>query len=144
MATQNFLFFEGQLTTRPPLFNGTNYAYWKNRMKVYMQGSDYLRWEIVWDGPYVPMKRKSEELKEMIPKKLEEFDKNDKEKIQLNAKAITALYCTLDPFEFDHISVSVSAKEIWDKLEVAHESTNEVRKRKMNRLVQQNELFKMN
>ncbi|GKV47613.1 hypothetical protein SLEP1_g54498 [Rubroshorea leprosula] len=144
MAAQNFMFSEGQSTTRPPLFNGTNYAYWKNRMRVYMQGSDYLMWEVVWDGPYVPMKRKSEQSKEMILKRPKEFDKNDKEKIQLNAKAITALYCALDPFEFDCISACVSAKEIWDKLEVAHEGTNEVRKSKMNRLVQKYELFKMN
>jgi len=32
---------EGQSTNRPPLFLGTNYTYWKARMKIYVQANDY-------------------------------------------------------------------------------------------------------
>ena len=38
------------------------------------------------------------------------------------------LYYTLDPNEYNKISPCKSAKEIWDKLEVAREGTNEVKK----------------
>ncbi|KAH1082716.1 hypothetical protein J1N35_022477, partial [Gossypium stocksii] len=32
---------EGHSTMRPPLFNGTNYSYWRTRMKLFVQANDY-------------------------------------------------------------------------------------------------------
>ena len=32
---------DGHTTNRPPLFEGTDYSYWKMRMKYYIQSVDY-------------------------------------------------------------------------------------------------------
>ena len=63
--------------------------------------------------------------------------------LQSNAKAMNILYCALDPNEFNRISSCESAKEIWDRLEVTYEGTNQVKESKINILVHSNELFRM-
>ena len=45
-ADANHLVSEGQSPVRPPLFVGDNYAYWKTRMKLFIQASDYEVWRI--------------------------------------------------------------------------------------------------
>ena len=37
----------GQSLLIPPLFNGTNYAYWKVRMKVFLQALGEQVWQAV-------------------------------------------------------------------------------------------------
>ena len=72
-----------------------------------------------------------------------EWDKVDKKMAQLNAKSMNILYCALDANEFNHISTCMSAKKIWDRLEITHEGTNQVNESKINMLVHKYELFKM-
>uniref|UniRef100_A0A2N9HLR4 CCHC-type domain-containing protein n=1 Tax=Fagus sylvatica TaxID=28930 RepID=A0A2N9HLR4_FAGSY len=57
--------------------------------------------------------------------------------------AMSTLYCALDPIEYNRVSGCDSAKEIWDKLEVTYEGTNQVKESKMNMLVHEYELFVM-
>ena len=45
---------KGQSTNRPPSFNGINYNYWKNRMRIYIQSVDYELWRIIVSGPKTP------------------------------------------------------------------------------------------
>ena len=45
---------KGQYLIRPPLFNDTNYAYWKVRMRAFLQSLDEKVWqavEIGWTKP---------------------------------------------------------------------------------------------
>ena len=53
------------------------------------------------------------------------------------------LYFPLDPNEFNRISTCDTSKEIWDRLEVTHEGTNQVKESKISLLVHNYELFKM-
>ena len=62
---------------------------------------------------------------------------------QLNPKAMNILYYTLDANKFNRISTCMSAKKIWDRLEVTHEGTNQVKESKINMLEYKYELFKM-
>ena len=44
----------GQSLIIPPLFNGTNYAYWKVRMRGFLQSLDEKVWQVVeigWTKP---------------------------------------------------------------------------------------------
>ena len=67
MATQNdSTFREGQSTTRPLYFDGNDYLYWKTRIRIYLQALDYKIWEIVNDGPFMPLTKN--EVGENIPK----------------------------------------------------------------------------
>ena len=63
---------------------------------------------------------------------------------QLNAKALNALFCALSPGEFDRVSSCTTAKEVWEKLEVTHEGTNQVKESKINMLMHEYEMFIMN
>ncbi|VFQ89216.1 unnamed protein product [Cuscuta campestris] len=53
----NIAVSEGQSTMRPPLFDGTNYSYWKERMRIFIQYNDYKLWLIVKNGCGVHMKK---------------------------------------------------------------------------------------
>ena len=77
------------------------------------------------------------------PKLEDDWDEQDIKKIELNAKAMNLLYCALDPTEFNRVSTYSSVKEIWDTLEVTHESTSQVKQSKVNMLVHTYEMFKM-
>ena len=62
---------------------------------------------------------------------------------QLNAKSLNVLYYALDMNEFNRISTCSSIKEIWDRLEIIHEDTNQVKESKISMLVHKYELFKI-
>ena len=97
-------------------------------------------WQLVVNGHHIPIKIVNNA---EIEKEIEEYNEIDKKLIKMNANAMNILYCGLDPNEYNRISSCESAKEIWDKLEVAHECTNQVKKSKNNLLVQSYEMFKM-
>ena len=142
MATQNdSTFREGQSTTRPPYFDGNDYPYWKTRMRIYLQALDYEIWEIVNDGPFMPLTKN--EVGEDIPKPSRDWNEFDKRKASLNSKAMNALFYALDKKEFHRVSSCESANEIWHKLEVVYEGTNQVKESKISRYTRQYELFQM-
>ena len=52
MTTNNAIFFEGHSVIRPPMFNGSNYVSWKERMIIFLQSIDIELWFIISEGPY--------------------------------------------------------------------------------------------
>ena len=109
-------------------------------MRIFIQALDYDIQSIIVNGPHTPTKI-------INGKELIKFEKKwneiDKKMAQLNARAMNVLYYALDANEFNHILTCMSAKKIWDRLEVTHEGTNQVKKSKINMLVHKYELFKM-
>ncbi|KAL4278967.1 hypothetical protein GQ457_03G019210 [Hibiscus cannabinus] len=105
-----------QSIDKPPYFNGAHYSHWKNRMMIFVQSIDYLLWDVIEDGPTIPMKRVGES---QVPNERHEWS----------------------PEEHAKVSSCENAKEIWDKLEVVHEGTNET---KIGLLNLNYENFKMN
>uniref|UniRef100_A0A2N9G6L8 CCHC-type domain-containing protein n=1 Tax=Fagus sylvatica TaxID=28930 RepID=A0A2N9G6L8_FAGSY len=109
-------------------------------MIMYIKGQDYHVWRIIANGPHIPTKT----VEGATLAKLEsEWNEADVRLIELNCKAMSTLYCALDPIEYNRVSGCDSAKEIWDKLEVTYEGTNQVKESKMNMLVHEYELFVM-
>ncbi|KAK8299629.1 hypothetical protein V6Z12_D05G335000 [Gossypium hirsutum] len=100
---------EGHSTMRPPLFNGTNYSYWRTRMKLFIQANDYEVLRIITNELSIPIKRVEGVI---VPKKKSEWDDNDIKKVQLNAKATHTLFCALGPNEYNRVSLCDNAKEI--------------------------------
>ena len=47
---------EGHSTNKPPIFDGSNYQFWSNRISIFMRSYDYEMWDIMLDGLYGPMK----------------------------------------------------------------------------------------
>lgn len=42
--------------TRPPLFNGNNYAYLKIRIRNFIISADVKVWKVIKDGPHISNK----------------------------------------------------------------------------------------
>ncbi|KAK8545874.1 hypothetical protein V6N13_067132 [Hibiscus sabdariffa] len=132
--------YESQSITKPPFFNGDNYPYWKNSMMLFIKSNDYQVWDVVEDGPFIPMKR---ECNRLIPKVKMEMTDDDRRRMQVNDKALHMLFCALGPDMYSKMSSYTSAKEVWDTLETTYEGTNDVKETKIGLLNLSYENFKM-
>ncbi|MQL89650.1 hypothetical protein Taro_022224, partial [Colocasia esculenta] len=122
---------EGQFVNRPPLFDGEDYAYWKTRMKYFLQGNDYQIWSIVEEGDLLVTNEKAQ------------WTDDDRKKISLNCKAKSILCCALSKKEFNRVSACKSAMEMWEKLRITYEGTDKVKETRIDILVTQYERFQM-
>lgn len=71
------------LTLVPPYFNGTNYAYWKARIGVFLKSKDFKIWGIVvnrWSSP---------------KKEQKEWTIEEKNAYSANYKALNAIICAI-------------------------------------------------
>ena len=137
MAESHVYIAEGASVTRPPAFNGEDYHYWKDRMRLFIESTHIDMWDIIENGQYVP----TDDTGEKIPK--ERWSNDQKAKVQLNSKAKFFLSCALSRSEYDKVHGCETAKEMWDTLAMAHEGTSQVKESKISILVHQYELFKM-
>ena len=106
---------EGHSITRPPMFNGTDYTYWKTRMRIFLISMDFELWNLVENGFS----------KSSLP--MIDWNELEKKAFALNAKAMNALFCALDKNEFNRVSICETAFDIWHTLEVTHEGTSRVK-----------------
>lgn len=126
---------------RPPYFNGKYYPYWKDKMEIFIQAENYQVWRIIQVGDYEITKTNANN--EVIPKPMDEYEKTDFEKLEMNATAKKFLIWGLGPDEHTRVKGCKSAKEIWDLLEVTHEGTSDVKRSKIDILLSQYERFEM-
>ena len=122
---------EGFSVFRPPFFNGLDYTYWKTRMRVFLISMNLDLWNIIENGFQLPSKP------------MNEWSDLEKKYFSLNAKAMNALFCALDKNEFNRISTCETAFDIWRTLEITHEGTSRVKDSKVNILLHDFELFRM-
>jgi len=122
------------------MFSGMSYAFWKIRMKIFMESIDFGIWEAVIDGPFVPMQVIKDEI---VKKSRSDWSESETKKAlnDLVAKNIITSALTMD--EFFIISQCNSAKEMWEVLEVTHEGTDDVKRSRKHSLIQEYELFRM-
>ena len=67
----------------------------------------------------------------LSPKPEKDWGDVNKRLAQLNAKVMKVLYYPLDTNEFNTISIHMSIKKIWNRLEVIYEGTNKVKESKI-------------
>jgi len=72
-----------------------------------------------------------------------DWSDDDKKKVQCDFKARNILISSLGVNEYNSVSHCKTAKDLWDALETFNKGTNDVKKSKVNTLVQQYELFRM-
>ncbi|XP_070009892.1 uncharacterized protein [Nicotiana sylvestris] len=99
-------------------------------------------WEIICDGPHVPIK-KLEETGPMVPKGRKEYSDIDRKAVEKNYRAKKILMCGIGPDEYNRVSVCDTAKEIYEDLQTAHEGTTHVKQSKIDMLTIEYELFRM-
>ena len=121
----------GQSLLIPPLFDGTNYAYWKVRMKVFLQTLGEQVWQAIEVGWIKP--------KEAL------VDQDDAIIIaaNFNSRALNALFCGVTNEEFNKISSTEVVKEAWTILENTYEGIKVVKTVKVQRLTSSFEEIRM-
>ncbi|XP_070040097.1 uncharacterized protein [Nicotiana tomentosiformis] len=105
-------FEEGQSTYRPPRFNGQYYGWWKTGMHNFTMTEDSELWDVICDGPFIPMKTIGETVV-TVPKTRKEYNDVDRKAIEKNFQAKKILVCGIGPDEYNRISACQFAKEIW-------------------------------
>ena len=63
-----------QASNRPPLFDGSNYIHWKERMTLYLQATNYALWLIITKDSKIPTKVVDHI---SVPKLEDEFNERD-------------------------------------------------------------------
>ena len=140
MSEFKVLFAEGSSMNGPPMFNGMNYAFWKIRMKIFMESIDSFIWEAVVHGPFVPMQVVKDE---EVEKPRSEWSESEKKKAQYDLVAKNIITSSLTMDEFCRIFQCSSAKEMWEVLEVTHEGTENVKRSRKHSLIQEYEIFRI-
>ena len=112
----------GQSLLIPPLFDGTNYAYWKVHMKVFLQALGEKVWQAVEVGRIKPKEAPVDQ------------DEATIKAANFNSRALNALFCGVTNEEFKKISSTKVAKEAWTILETTYEGTKAVKTVKLQRL----------
>ena len=85
----------------PPLFDGTNYAYWKVRIRVLLQSFDEKVWQAM-------------EISRTKPKEASvDWDDANIKVANFNSKALNALFSAVTNEEFKKISSTEIVKEAW-------------------------------
>ncbi|KAI0496417.1 hypothetical protein KFK09_022733 [Dendrobium nobile] len=101
---------------------------------------DYRMWMLVNDGYVAPVKNVNG-VKTPLP--FNEWSNEDRELAQLNAKCLNCFFCALKSEDYMGVFTYVFGKEIWDRLCITYEGTNEVKQSRLNILLHDYELFHM-
>nr|KYP31311.1 hypothetical protein KK1_048463 [Cajanus cajan] len=110
MANNNLPYGEGVSIHRPPVFNGENYAYWKIRMRIFIEAIDIAVWDAIENGPYIPMTKDGDGKRE---KHWSEWSDDEKKRAQYDYRAKNIITSALSIDEFFRIFQCKSAKEMW-------------------------------
>ena len=120
-----------QSLNAPPYFDGSNYAFWKVRMRAFLCSIDELVWDAVVIGWTRPEAAKST------------WDKAALTASNANSKALNAIFCGVSSDEFHRIFHITIAKEAWEILETTYEGSKKVKDTKLQMLTTRFEELKM-
>ncbi|GAA0159519.1 hypothetical protein LIER_16273 [Lithospermum erythrorhizon] len=106
--------------SRPPLLDGSKYAYWKAKMIAFLRSIDSKTWKSViakWMAPTVTNKN-------VVTVKPEaEWTGEEDEAVLTNDKALNPIFNVVDINVFKLINTCTVAKTAWETLETAYEGT---------------------
>ena len=121
----------GQSLFIPPLFDGINYAYWKVRMKVFLQALSEQVWQAIEVGWIKPKEAPID------------WDEATIIATNFNNRVLNALFCGVTNEEFKKISSTEVAKEAQTILETTYEGTKAVKTVKLQKLTSTFEEIRM-
>jgi hypothetical protein len=120
---------EGTSASKPPLFDGTNFSFWKIRMRTYLMALGADVWDVVETGYTKPVVL---------------ANKDDKLEFSFNAKGMNAILNGLAEAEFVKVMHLDTAKAMWDKLINSYEGNEKVKGAKLQTYRLKFEQLKMN
>ena len=123
--------YRGQSLIILPLFDGTNYAYWKVCIRAFLQSLDEKVWQAVNIGWTKPKEAPTN------------WDDAKIKAANFNSRALNALFSALTNEEFKKISSTETANEAWTILQKTYEGTKTIKDSKLQRLTTSFEEIKM-
>ena len=121
----------GQSLIIPPLFDCTNYAYWKVHMRAFLQSLDEKVWQTLEIGWTKPNEASTD------------WDDAKMKTANFNSRALNALFSAVTNEEFKKIYSTENAKEEWTILQTTYEGTKAVKNSKIQRFTMSFEEIKM-
>ncbi|VFQ90849.1 unnamed protein product [Cuscuta campestris] len=131
------------------LLDPTGYDYWKIMMEAHLYALHDCMWMVLEDGPLKIQMENPErnpagpDVVQYIPKPKEKWDDRDCKKHNLDNVAKAAIFKTLDPITFSKIKHLKTAMEIWQGLGKLCEGSEDLRKQKIEVLLEKFKSFKM-
>jgi hypothetical protein len=116
-------------TNRVPMFDGTNFSFWKIRMRTYLMSLGVDVWDVVETG-YVKL--------------VVLASKDDKLEFRFNAKAMNSILNGLAKAKFFKFMHCDSTKVMWDKMISSYEGNEKVKDAKLQTHRLKFEQLKMN
>eukprot|EP00253_Pinus_taeda_P031821 PITA_31821 len=106
-----------EASRRPPLFDGTNFGFWKKRMTYYLMSLGPEVWHFV---------QNEYKTTTTLP-----TDQDKRKAYIANAKAMNSVTSGIIDSEFTKIMHCTSAKEMWEKLVSLYDGDSKVKKAKL-------------
>ena len=113
---------KGKSLIIPLLFDDTNYAYQKVRMRAFLQSLDEKVWQAVEIGWTKPKEASAD------------WDDAKIKVANFNSKALNAIFSAVTNEEFKKLSSTATVKEAWTILQTTYEGTKAVKDSKLQRL----------
>ncbi|XP_073137632.1 uncharacterized protein [Henckelia pumila] len=128
-------------TQRPPTLDGSNYAIWKVRMRVYIKSIDEKAWQRVLQGWSPP--RRTDGEGDFLLKPETDWNAEETKTSNMNNKALNAIFTSLDSNMFVPVTNCHCAKQAWKKLQMHCEGSESMRRTKRRILTTQFENLRM-
>ena len=124
----------------PSYFDGSNYAYWKVKMRAFLKSIDECIWLSVVNGWATPSSTVNNEV---ISPTVANWTRANLNECNWNSKALHALFMEVPPKEFRRVSMCEITKEVLDILQTTHEGTQAVNNSKLQMLPTRFEYIRM-
>ncbi|XP_073017944.1 uncharacterized protein [Primulina eburnea] len=134
---------EGSTNTvfRPPVLDGSNYALWKVKMRVFIKSIDERAWQRVLDGWSPPKLEDADGDTRLKPESTWTVD--EVQSSNYNSKALNAIFSSVDTRMFNLITTCVCAKDAWEILQKHCEGSASVRKTRLRMVASKFESLRM-
>ncbi|XP_073063983.1 uncharacterized protein [Primulina eburnea] len=134
---------EGSTNTvfRPPVLDGSNYALWKVKMRVFIKSIDERAWQRVLDGWSPPKLEDADGDTRLKPESTWTVD--EVHSSNFNSKALNAVFSSVDTRMFNLITNCVCAKDAWEILQKHCEGSASVRKTRLRMVTSKFESLRM-
>ncbi|KAL8102972.1 hypothetical protein AgCh_027488 [Apium graveolens] len=116
-----------------PPFDKANYTLWKKKILLFIRMANHLYIGILKNGPFTPVVRVEETTDgDMVipahyaPKDPSEYTEPEREKVFLDSALQLILIESLDSVMYNNIVNCDTAKQIWEKIEILCEGTEEL------------------
>ena len=116
-------------SSKVPLFDGLEYAFWEVMMKTYLLSISVDVWALVENGFHVPTS---------FP-----IDVNAKKDYEMDMKAKFVIFNSLSKDVFSKVMHCKSSKEVWNKLRNTYHGNDRVKEEKIQNLKARLEDLKM-